>query len=149
MVAEEELSPTQQRWWNYLQRAERESLSIRAYAAREGLSAQSLYGFRKRLKRRSSGGECRPALPTFATVQVVQSNAVCSMHNAYYVKSHRSSDSSAGAGSPPGCAPDFTLPPHLNVRQFARKPKQAALALGRISRLPVVCKTPSTCPPSP
>ena len=79
MVPEEELSPTQQRWWNHLQRAERESLSIRAYAAREGLSEQSLYGFRKQLKRRGSGGPCKSALPTFATVQVTRSNAECEL----------------------------------------------------------------------
>lgn len=76
MLLEEELSPVQQRWWNHLQRAEKESLSIRAYAAREGLSEQSLYAFRKRLKqRRGSGGASLPALPTFATVQVTRSNA--------------------------------------------------------------------------
>ena len=79
MVVEEELSPAQQRWWNHLQRAEKESLSIRAYAAREGLSEQSLYGFRKRLKRRGSGGVSLPVLPTFATVQVVRSNAECEL----------------------------------------------------------------------
>ncbi len=79
MVAEEELSPSQQRWWNHLQRAEKESLSIRAYAAREGLSAQSLYGFRKRLKRRGSDDACRPGLTTFATVQVMRSMAGCEL----------------------------------------------------------------------
>lgn len=78
MVPEEELSPAQQRWWNHLQRAKQESLSIRAYAAREGLSAQSLYSFRKQLKRRR-GGTSMPALPTFATVQVTRSTTQCEL----------------------------------------------------------------------
>ena len=79
MVTEEELSPAQQRWWNHLQRAEKESLSIRAYAAREGLSAQSLYGFKKQLKRRRGGDASMPALPTFATVQVTRSSVSCEL----------------------------------------------------------------------
>lgn len=79
MVPEEQLSPAQQRWWNHLQRAEKESLSIRAYAAREGLSAQSLYGFKKQLKRRRGGGASVPGLPTFATVQVTRSSGQCEL----------------------------------------------------------------------
>ena len=60
----------QQGWFDHLQRAERESLSIRAYALREGLSAQSLYGFRQWLKRRMDDSGRVAALPRFASVQV-------------------------------------------------------------------------------
>lgn len=79
MVSVEGLSPARRRWWNHLQRAEQESLSIRAYAAREGLSAQSLYGFRQWLKQRGEGGGRKPKMPTFATVQVTRSEAACEL----------------------------------------------------------------------
>ena len=65
MSAEEHLTPAQQRWRSHLERMEEEGLSIRAYAQREGISEQSLYTFRRKLKQRSNPSAAPVGFATF------------------------------------------------------------------------------------
>lgn len=70
---EQELTQAQRVWHEHLQRIDSESMTISAYARREGVSAQSLYAMRRRLKAQSAApavrGEARCELFTTLTVR--------------------------------------------------------------------------------
>ena len=53
--AEGALTKRQRDWREHLARCTREGLTLKAYAAREGLKVSSLYGWRKKLKAQRRG----------------------------------------------------------------------------------------------
>ena len=85
-----------------------------------------MYGFRKRLKRRSSGGEsadprCRRLRRCgwCSRTRSVQCTMYLMPHDIDQVLDHPIFQCVTSFG----CAPYFTLHQHLNLRQFARKPE--------------------------
>ena len=56
------LTPAQQRWHEHLTAAESAGISLRAYATREGLSVQSLYTWKQKLRKKGLWPPAQPAV---------------------------------------------------------------------------------------
>ena len=70
-------SARQQFWLDHLRAWQAQDMSLRAYAAANGLSSSSLYRAHRRLKRRGLLSESTEAAPVFVPVRVAPPAPAC------------------------------------------------------------------------